>query len=50
MNKNQTNQNNGDRVAGTGLSTLSPRDSSATPPLRNGASGEKSTDGNRNKK
>lgn len=48
--KNQTNRNNGEKAAGTGLSTLTPRDSNGTPPLGNGPSGQKADEGNRNKR
>ena len=47
---NQKNSNNGEPVAGTGLRTLTPRETSATPPLGNGPGGEKSDQGNRNKR
>ena len=49
-NDKQTNNSNGERVAGTGLSTLTPRETSATPPLGNGPGGEKAEQGNRNKR
>lgn len=49
----QTNDNNGDPVAGTGLKTLTPRPYAKGTARHNsggGASGEDATSGNRNKK
>ena len=50
MKKQSTDSANGEKAAGTGLRSVSPRDSGATPPLRNGPSGEKAESGNRNKR
>lgn len=42
--KQTSDHANGDKVAGTGLTTLTPKNSSATPPLKNGNSGSSQSD------
>lgn len=48
--KQSTDQHNKGKSDGTKVSSITPRDSSGTPPLRYGASGENATSGNRNKR
>lgn len=49
MNKNQSSDH-AHKGPGQKVTGLTPKETSATPPLGNGASGEKSESGNRNKR
>lgn len=42
--KQSSDHANGEKVAGTGYKTLTPKETSATPPLGNGVSGSSQSD------